>query len=359
MTNVDIDSIAKRADQLHQRYAMRFANKPRITREVELLDELIAEMGGLLETITSVDPVLEVAITERLAVYHQEREAIVAARAAGPLAIEASLLGQRANFVLNRYRRHFAGKARTTRDLGLLADCVEELKKILARMKQVGQTFQSENLTRDIEVVERSIGLYVKERGEIVAARGMGLIDQKAELLAELANAQFALYPLHFANKSRLSRRPGLLQRMVDNLTQFRDRMASHKEAGLRSPANDQNIRTVTEQLKFYRREKFDIEQAHKEASAQDYTDSLAKAANDAMAQYGEHFAGKKRSSCDSALLSTICDELGEVERLMHDLDKEAPSATNLKNIGIVRDMLSLYEREYKEVTKAQATKKG
>jgi hypothetical protein len=354
---VDTEAISKEADKLHQRYASRFANKPRITRDTDVLDTLIDEMGKLLETVASVDSVLEVAITERLSIYHKEREAISEAQSAGPLAIEATVLGQRANFVMNRYRRHFAGKARTTRDLGLLAECVNNLKAILGRMKEVEQAFTSETLTRDIEVVERNIRLYVKERGEIVAARGMGLIDQKAELLAEIANAQFALYPVHFSGKSRLSRRPALIQRMVDNLTQYRDRMVSHKEAGLRSESNDQNIRTITDHLKFYRREKFDIEQARQDSTDKDYIDSLAKAANNVMAEYGENFAGKQRASCDSALLSNLCDQLGEVESLMHDLNQEKGTEANRRNLGIVKDMLELYEREYREVVKAKAKK--
>ena len=144
---------------------------------------------------------------------------------------------------------------------------------------------------------------------------------------------------------------------MVDNQTQYRDRMVSHKEAGLRSESNDQNIRTITDHLKFYRREKFDIEQARKDTTDKDYIDSLAKAANNVMAEYGENFAGKQRASCDSALLSNLCDQLGEVEILMHDLNQEKGTETNRKNLGIVKDMLELYEREYREVVKAKAKK--
>ena len=353
---VDLTLLEKRADQIHARYGMRFANKARITRELSTLDELIEETGALLDEIDVPEAEsLRETLNERLHMYHQEREAIASAKAAGPEAIEASALGLRANFVIYRYRRHFAGKSRKTRDLGLLAECVDELKALGTRMNSLALDHRDETLARDIEVVERSIRLYVRERGEIVAARGMGLIDQKAELLAELANAQFALYRLHFAGKNRLSRRPGLVQRLIDNLEQIRDRMRSHKQAGLRSPSNDQNIRTITDYLKLYRKEKLSIANAREEATTQELIDALANAANEVMSRYHEHFAGQSRATRDLELLSGLCDQLGELERLMHDVDIDHDHPINRKNLSIVRDMLSLYEREYTEIQKSRA----
>ncbi len=353
--SVDLTLLERKAEQLHARYTMRFAGHARVTRDLAELDALIEETGAFLEELDSAGSAeLKGQLNERLHMYHSEREAIREAQAIGPEVMEASALGLRANFIIFRYRRHFAGKPRATRDLGLLAECVEGLKGIQTRMTALAEVHPGQALRDDLEVVGKSLRTYVRERGEIVAARGMGLIDQKAEVLAGLANDQFKLYRLHFANKSRLSRRPALLLRMINNLEHYRDRMQSHRDAGLKSTSNIQNIKTVTDHLAMYKKELREIEKAQREAGIPERVDALANAANAVMADYRENFAGKNRASCDPALLSDLCDLLGEVELLMAGLDVEHDHATNRRNLSIVRDMLALYEREQREVEAAR-----
>lgn len=351
----DITLLQNRADALHGRYQLRFAGHARITRRLSELDDLINDTRAFLQEVTVPEAEeLRGVLKERLSLYETERGAIVEAQAEGPLAVEASILGQRANFAMARYRRHFAGKPRKTRDLGLLAECGRDLEQIQERMTEILKSFEGGTLKEDIDIIGRSVELYKRERGEIVGARGMALIDQKAETLAEMANLQFELYRQHFAGRGRVSRRPGLLKRIIANLEQIRDQMQSHKAAGLRSTANDNNIRVVVENLKFYRRELKQIQDARRQASTSEQVDALANAANTVMAEYNEHFSGQNRATRDPELLSNIADRMGELEKLMTALSLKHDNETNSRNLSIVRDMLNLYEREYTEVLKAK-----
>src|SRR5207342_2268144 len=69
--------------------------------------------------------------------YTQERVAILRAQEAGPAFEAFSSEATSANLVFARYARHFAGKDRSTRDLALLGELVEELKQIDKRMAQL------------------------------------------------------------------------------------------------------------------------------------------------------------------------------------------------------------------------------
>ncbi len=352
---IDTTQLENRANSLHGRYQSRFAGYSRITRDIKEMDNLIEETREFLGSLDTPElAYLREQTTERLELYENERKAINEAQSAGEDAIIAGTLGMRANFAMARYRRNFSGKARKTRDLGLLAEIVEDLKKIQASMKEIAARYDGGTLKDDLGIVERSLELYVRERGEIVAARNMQLIDQKAEMLAEMANNQFALYRVHFAGKSRLSRRPGLLQRMINNLDLIRNEMQSHKSAGLRSSANDRNIRIVVDHLKLYRREIREIKKSRSEASAEQLIDALANAANALMGEYRENFAGQNRATRNLDLLSGICDRMGELERQMTNIERKTQNTTNHRNLNIVRDMLTLYDREYTEIQKAK-----
>lgn len=351
----DISQLEQRSETLHGRYVARFAGHARITRDASMMTELIKDTESLLAELGIPEAaLLREQVAERLDMYKRERESILDAQKSGVDAVDAAVLGQRANFVFSRYRRHFAGKQRKTRDLGLLADCLNVLEKLRTDMHALAERHREEGLQNDINVVERNIELYKRERGEIVAAREMQLIDKKAEMLAEMANLQFALYKVHFAGKSRLSRRPGLMQRMIHNLENIRDQMQSHKAAGLRSNANNNNIKIVVDHLKLYRRELNLIRKSRRDAGASGVIDALASSANQAMEQYRNHFAGQDRATRDLELLHNICDLMGELERQMHAIDAQGGNDTNRRNLHIVRDMLAMYEREYLAVRDAQ-----
>ena len=111
----------------------------------------------------------------------------------------------------------------------------------------------------------------------------MGTPEEQASALAECANGQFRLYDTHFAGKSRVTRRPALLQRMIDTLTQVHDRMRTLRDQGLRVDFNDQNMRVVEESLQTYKSELVAIRADRERTKFADLQGMLGGAANEAM----------------------------------------------------------------------------
>ncbi|MBI2392474.1 MAG: hypothetical protein HYV09_23015 [Deltaproteobacteria bacterium] len=357
-----VEALRSEVEDISNTYEARFAGHSRVTRDVGEMDELVRrtrDVVGKLEAQPKSEEVTALLGTARdnLTLYQNEREEIRKAKSSGPDLEEFARLGAQANFVFARYRRHFAGKARPTRDLGMLAEMIDDLQKLQQKMQPIAKRHSGvAGLGDDLELVSNNIKLYVTERGEIADARGSGSPDEQADLLAEVANGQFKLYQDHFADKSRLTRRPQLLQRMVSNLETVKDRMEGLRKAGLKSEVNVKNIEIVDSNVKLYRTELAEIKKARAAVKLADLMSNLGGAANDVMEEYRNNFAGKPRKGRDLDLLSKLCDQLGEISRQMADLGRAEVVDFNLKNQAIVNDNLVMLENEYDEIVKANAS---
>ena len=365
MASSQVEALKAQVEDISQTYEARFAGHSRVTRDIKEIEELVTRTRDVVKQFEALpaaarDGEFDTLFTtakENLTLYQNEREAIVAAKAGGTSLEEFSRLGTRANFVFSRYRRHFAGKSRQTRDLGLLAEMIDDLSKIQTAMQPIANKNKGvEGLNNDLELVTNNIKLYVGERGEIADARSSGTPEQQADVLAEVANGQFKVYTDHFAEKSRVTRRPQLLQRMVDNLKTVKDRMEGLKKAGLKSEVNQKNIDIVDANLKMYTTELVEIKKARAAVKLSDLMGALGGAANDVMEEYRAGFAGKARKGRDLDLLSKLCDQLGEVARQMSDLGRAEVEEFNLKNLAIVTDNLVMLDNEWDEIQKANAS---
>ena len=361
MASPALESLKKQVDELSSEYGARFAGQSRVTREVAEIDALLGRARDVLQKLEALpksakDPEYDAvhdAAKSNVELFVTEREAIITAKAAGPAMLEFAQLGAQANFVFARYRRHFAGKSRPTRDLGLLAEMIEDLTKIQTRMRSlaVGKEPQVQN---DLDVVSNNLKMYVQERGEIAESRNAGTPDERADILAECANLQFQVYQDHFANMARVTRRPELLQRVMDNLKQIRDRMQTLKKEGLASATNDRNIEIIQTNLDTYDRELKEIRKSRSGVKIADLMGNLGGAANDAMAEYQEHFAGKDRTTRDLDLAGRLCDRLAEILRQMQALARAEKNEMNARNMGITMDNLVMLEGEYEQIRKAK-----
>ncbi|GAC1354297.1 MAG: hypothetical protein NVSMB47_07560 [Polyangiales bacterium] len=361
MASPALESLKQQVDALNSEYGARFAGHSRVTRELADIESMITRARAIvtkLEAHPKADPDLAEVLTVargNLDLYTTEREAIARAQSAGPALLEFAALGAQANLVFARYRRHFAGKPRPTRDLGLLAEMVEDLTKIQTRMRTLAMGKEPSQVDPDLDVVAGNLKMYVAERGEIVDARNAGTPEEQADVLAECANLQFQVYQDHFADKARLTRRPELLQRLIDNLKQIKDRMAGLKKAGLVSASNDRNVEIVQTNLEMYDRELKEIRKARAGVKLADLMGNLGGAANDVMNEYQENFAGKDRATRDLDLLGKLCDQLGELLRQMTALGRAEKNENNVRNMGITVDNLVMLEAEYEQIRKTKS----
>lgn len=347
MAQQDEDALLERLRLIHQRYETQFAGQPRITRDAGVLDNLVAEVQAVDREAGGLgSEAVRTLAAARVTLYTDEAAAVREAQAGGPDALQAHLLTTWARFALRRYRRHFAGRSRATRDVGLLGELIADLERIDVEMTELARRHESDSLLSERDQVRDSLGLYRGERGAIAGARGAGTLGEQASILASIANDQFALYRAHFAGKSRLSRRPARLERMVSTLEQVADRMNALQIQGLHDESNERNIQVVAERLGMYRKELEAVRGARQGTTMERLVHALGEEANALFEEYRGHFAGQDRATRDLDLLDRLFEALHDVGRQMEDLDQVRPDENNQRNLAIVLDHLRLYGRE-------------
>ena len=356
-------TLAEELDRIAANYEAQFAGQSRATRNLDELDAITAQTRELLARIDSIPEEvrppevakLRATVSENLDLYKREREMIVTAKKAPPELELFAPLATAANLVFARYVRHFAGQSRNTRDLGLLAEMIQELEAVRDGMKDVVKKSKVAEFKQDLELVESNIDMYRKEREHILKARLEGTADEQGSLFAELANQQYRHYQTHFAGRSRSTRRPALLVRMIDQLKDVQTRMKKlQKAGGLSTDHNDKNLEIVQGQLDMFETELGEIRKVRKETALGDLMGMLGGAANEIFEEYRKGFEGQDRKTRDLQLLSDVCDRLAEIRRQMSDLQKTGPNAQNDQNLEIVTTQLMNFEREWDLIRQAQ-----
>lgn len=361
MANRTLETLERELTETTARYDADFAGQARATRDLNLLDELIARLRSVITDLEKLPAsagekrtqVLEQA-RGQLSMYETERGAIVDAKSGGGEAVEFARLAALANFVFARYQRHFAGQSRATRDLGLAKEMVEDLRTIRQRMSVILSLKANPSYQADADLVSKVIDQYSDEVKQIERSQTEGSPEEKASRFAELANAQFAIYDQHFVEKGRITRRPALLQRAVENLRRIRGLMRELRLSGTGAENNRNNINIVEQALKHNEHELTEIRKARQAAPLADIMGMLGGAANDVFEEYRQKFAGKDRRSVDLATMSVLCDQLGEIARQMADMGRTEKNDMNERNLDIVIERLSTYEEEWRAIRDAQ-----
>lgn len=358
--------LAEELDRIAARYEAQFAGMPRSSRNVDELDAILAETKSVLARIESIPEAVrppdlgELAQTARanVAIYERERSLILDAVRVGPSYERFATLATTANFLFARYRRHFAGKSRASRDLGLIDEMIEDLESIEEGMTEViaesAKAKGGAELGKDRKLVADTLEMYRAERAEIAKAREQGAPDERASLLAQLANDQFRIYANHFAGKSRATRRPALLMRAIEQLEKIGESMRALERGGLKGGNNHENIAIVERQIQTYKTELDEVRAARKGIAFSDLLAMLGGAANDVFDTFRADFAGQDRKTRDEEKLSAMCDELGDVRRQMLDVGRAEPSASNESNIDIVSTQLAAFEQEWDQIALAK-----
>lgn len=352
MAKATILSVQTLSDKLQRRWDREFAGKPRHTRDLRELEHLIEKAAVLVKKAKVLKgekgEELQRVVKERLELYVKERDAIAVAQFERPEIGEIHNLGLSVERALAVWRRHFAGRDRRTRDLGLLDAAIARLAAGLQRLdelKGVPEVKQDQlpDLFGQLEVMR-------DERNEIdKLRRQMSPNDRAMSLLAE---AQSALdrYRVLFAGQARTTGRVEVLDRIVGSLEACRVALVE-----LGDEAQRQNIEVIEQNLRAYHNERALIADAAAKVLVRDKTNHLGAAANQMFQLYAQHFAGKERQSRDLKLLTDLCDRLTEVadQMALHDAAHGEP--LNRKNLAIVDDRLRRYEAEWIEIAKVKA----
>lgn len=349
------DSLAIQADAIHARYRRGFAGKNRATRDLAALDGLLSEMRAIAALLPATATAVRTTVDTWITLYADERAAIARVQLGGADAVTAWRLVEWNEATFQRYQRGYAGKSRTTRDGWLLAEMAERQARWAAQLAPLAARLHDGPLDEQLTELKRNVELYEAEAKAIPAARASLPLADYARTLATLANGQFRLYRLHFAEKSRLSRRPPLLRRILAGLQDIEREMAAVRDQGITTPSHLDNLGKVTERIRHHRGEMTAIENARRNASASELAGALGDDANGVFASYREQFAQRPRSAVDAGTLGELCERLHEIAAAMAELQDLRSMDTNDRNIGIVLETVRAWEREIRAIEKAKA----
>jgi hypothetical protein len=337
------EELDRRFTVVCDRYRVNFTGHPRATRDLPLLDILIAENQALLaEAAADTDGQLQQQLTLMLG----EREAIAAAQSTDHTIARVAAWH---DLLQAFYKHRFAGQSRATRDLGLLREIVDHYSTLLATVDAVGEEVPIR------PSLVRAKATYERECNEIEWARNAGSESERAQRYALLANDQLALYRRHFAGQSRNTRSVPLLRRMVRSITELRAQMRRLPKTGPHADANAGNIRLLRDKLKSYEQEIGLVEQAKRDQGALGVADALGGAANKLFQEYNRDFAGQSRRTRSLDQLYQIIDALTHIAREM-EAGLAVPDSTenHRNNLRIVMDHIRIYTREVDAIVEAQ-----
>lgn len=264
--------LAASANLVFARWHRHFAGQSRNTRDVGLLDEMIAELTGIREDMEAIVAETKAKafaedlelVQKTVTMYESERAAIDAASQEGNLEERGSALAARANAQFKIYQDQFAGQSRTTRRPALLARMIEQLEAIQDEMRALADAGLTEGSnTNNIQIVDKQLAMFRSELVEVRKARQSTKLADLMGMLGGNANEVMAAYQEGFAGKDRKTRDLGLLSKICDQLGEIRRQMADLGRAEANA-SNEGNLEIVTQQLSQFEREYEQIEAAKK-----------------------------------------------------------------------------------------------
>ncbi|PKN58594.1 MAG: hypothetical protein CVU56_04950 [Deltaproteobacteria bacterium HGW-Deltaproteobacteria-14] len=355
MAKPTYDSVSRLADKLHRQYQAEYAGKPRHTRPLEPIERVIGKMRALAGKAAKLagpkGREVEKIVTDRLALYVHERDAIAAARFEDPSVAEMHGLSQGINRALALWRRHFSGQNRLVVDLSLLDQIVSALAAARPRLAALLEEKRSLELSGALNTVESELMLIADERSEIEKARRNATPEQRAAALATRANRWLDQVRIHFTGHPRASCEPERLREIVRRLEAIAEEMRAPEHAA----AHADNVALIAERTPALAAEADAIAAAIAAAKPREVASVLGAAANRIIELYAEHFAGQSRATRNLSLLGDLCDRLGSIRDQMAGLLTDDDTVT-ANNLHIVESRLEAYEQEWVEIAKAKAS---
>ncbi|MEE2789418.1 MAG: hypothetical protein VX589_18920 [Myxococcota bacterium] len=359
MTTNPIESLRARLSRIKNRYDAHFAGQPRHTRDPGMLEDMVREIDEIIAASNGLEVGLEQTVLESLnqdrTLYQNEILAIREIQSAAPGVLLAHEYQTWVWLIIGRYRRNFAGRSRSSRDLGMLHEMADELKVLDGKLATLFDRTQATPIPRIREDIKESLELYQTEVKAIVDARSSGSREEQASRLAGAANAQFDQYRQHFSGKSRLSRDIRLMERIISQVTDIGEQMVGLRNDGFASENNDGNIDIVANRKSFYVGELSLIRDARQNTTFDQLVTSLGEAANAIFDEYRAHFGGQDRMTRELDRLNHCCEGLYYLARQMNDLDDVREHDVNQENLATVLDHLRIYDREHQAIAEAQS----
>jgi hypothetical protein len=241
----------------------------------------------------------------------------------------------------DRYRRSFAGRPRSTRDIGALDAIIADAERLSASADGAGRA-----------VLDERIALYRRERTEIAEVQSGGPEAAAAWRLVEWSRVTNARYLRTFAGQSRLTRDLGLLDEIAQ---EERARLAAFPATtDARLVAQRQQIASNAD---LYAREAAQIRTSRAREAPTRLASLLATLANAQFAAYRAHFQGQSRGTRREAALQRIVGALDAIRAQMETVrDLGVRTDAHLGNLAKVTDRVAHFRGELEKIRAARAS---
>lgn len=358
------DALHERIEACHEQYQLHFIGQPRLTRNVAILDGLIATLTPLLEQLPVTEHARRKEVNERLTDYRAERHAIATAQdRAGPQGCSAAHLKLRVSFVMHRYMRHFAGQPRSSRDLGLLREIVTDLKNLLVPVTHLTQ--QKSHVDHDraamikvLAALEQSQSQLSQEAEAIRATRLQHEPnrDQKpteaqarsqALLLAQAANNIFASYQELVIGRIRLSVRPELIARLARELASLHEAMQALADAGWGDAGHLENCSIMAAHHRSWLEEHQETVNLRRQHTMDEIAQALNEEAETVLQAYNQTIATQQMTPDRRRMLSILCDRMDELHRQIESVPQIPGHKHHDTNAAMITDALTMLMNTY------------
>ncbi|MEZ4240816.1 MAG: hypothetical protein R3F59_32605 [Myxococcota bacterium] len=251
------------ADLSFSRYERGFAGKDRRTRDVALLEEIVADLEALRAPVAAMHeqaPTLQMdrvlgQIERGAAAYKREVVEIRASRRTGEPVDQGTRLAGLANRQFHVYTLCFARQSRISRHpaaLERIVGALEEIRRAMLSLQAGG--FANQSNDDNVRLVEDRIRAFRAELGEVRKAQGEADVPTRVSALASAANDIASAYRDAFAGKAREQTDPNRLDELFEQLWCVARQM-DQLDRDHDDEINERNLRIVTDNLQLYAEE--------------------------------------------------------------------------------------------------------
>ena len=172
-------------------------------------------------------------------------------------------------------------------------------------------------------------------------------------------------YMQEFAGQNRSTRDISILDSMIDGLIELKKKINKIKDVSLKQE-KENGLQSIERNLKLYLEEKDKIKEAKENPSdsseadflkdVKERSNDLGMDANRIIGKYMTNFSHKERVDCDENELSSMVDDLQEIENKMVTMmkDENHHDEYHLRNMIVVKRSLELYRTEHEKIVKAK-----
>ena len=266
---------------IKQKYVRHFAGMSRVTRDIELLKEMILELkihGTKIEKhqqnhAQELNDVLNDDLTQHfkdiqneIALYTEELKQIHTAREELSEENKGNLWAELANHQFNLYRRHFSNRSRQSRRLDLLERVNLNLTYIRRNMEAVGSDFDLQLKNKNIAIVDQNMELYATEIENIQKVQNQMGYDEWVQTLKLAFDQVESEYTKDFAGQSRQTRNLIQIQQLADEAYDIAYQIKPFLQNSPHVEEQDL-LRQVLDQVRNYHREFTLIQTAQSKSS--------------------------------------------------------------------------------------------